>query len=215
VERFVIDVVKVAIKDPAISAAYKFNALLLLKESSKSNSRSFVEYLDKKLLLRLYKMACSPLAKDCLNEYCKAASQKDAERFYQLLMECFHNWGGMFKDISRNFLKFAQDLSNKRKLPVKKEFWTFPNDLFENARDHSFEQEIANAYNQNDNVSPINTSGISNNRRFGADNNIQQRQTGQQNANQLNKSNIDQNSETIANIGQLNRVHDQRTQTVT
>jgi hypothetical protein len=204
----VIDVVKVAIKDPAISAVYKFNALLLLKESSKSNSRTFVEYLDKKLLLRLYKMACISLAKDCLKEYCKSASQKDAERFYQLLMECFHNWGGMFKDISRNFLKFAQDLSNKRKLPVKKEFWTFPNDLVENARDHSYDHEPAHAYNYNDNISPINTSGISNNRRPGAENNAQQRTPAQQNTTQLNKSGLDQNSETIANIGKLNRVHD-------
>ena len=99
---------------------YKFNALLLLKESSKSNNRRFVEYLDKKLLMRLFKIASSPVPKDCLKEYSKNAQPKEVERFYQLLLECFSNWGGMFKDISKNYLKYTQDLSAKRRLPVPK-----------------------------------------------------------------------------------------------
>lgn len=219
VERFVIDIVKIVIKDPGVQVAYKFQALLLLKEISKSNSRRFIEYLDKKLLLRLYKIALSPSPRDCLKEYSKNPSSVESERFYQLLLECFSNWGGMFKDISRNYLKQAQDLSSKRKLPVPKKYWNFPNDAFpaNPVTEGSVENDAPPGFNRYGNLSPINTSGLSQRNAgdevaLNAPNFPVQGQRPDPNSRSQNP--VERNDANIKEVGLLIRVHCQRIQEV-
>ncbi len=204
------------IKDTGVLAVYKFNALLMLKETSKANNRRFIEYLDKKLLMRLHKIAGASSPRDCLKDYCKTVQSKEAERFYQLLMECFGNWGGMFKEVSRNYLKYAQDLSAKRKLPVKREFWNFPADLYDNNySDNSVDYAIGQGFNNNGHLSPVNTSGLSHSKPPEDNQNRSYNnypiQTSQGHG-QINKNQppLDKNETAITEIGQFNRKSDSR-----
>jgi hypothetical protein len=208
VERFVIDIVKIVVKDTGVLAVYKFNGLLLLKETSKSNSRRFIEYLDKKLLARLHKIAASTPPRDCLKEYCRNPQPKEAERFYQLLLECFGNWGGMFKDVAKNYQKFAQDLTSKRRLPIKQEFWNFPMDLYENSQ---FDNSVDRVQAQNQNRQ-VDSPSLGNNRQA-TDNQHSQYNNyqGQASQNGNAQPNVQINDTIISDIGRLIRVYDKGT----
>ena len=165
-ERYLIDITKIAIKDPGVQPAFKFHALLLLKEVSKGFNKAFVEYLDKKLLLRLFKIASTSPPKDCLKEYSKNPAPADAEKFYFLLRECFNNWSGLYKDINKNYPKYAQSLGTRQRMQIPKKYWDFPADTFPLNPQNGFVaggQLPALGQNPPNNLSPINTSGLSGN----------------------------------------------------
>ena len=123
-----------------------------------------MDYLDKKFLLRLSKIASSASPKDCLKEYNKNASASDSEQFWHLLLECFSHWGGMFKETNRNYLKYAQELSIKGRLPVANKYWDFPNNTYgAPANDRSLDDNQLPGFAPRDNLSPINTSNLSGN----------------------------------------------------
>lgn len=125
-ERFLVDYIKLAIKDANTPSNLKFQALLLIKEVSKGKSPRLVNYMAKKIVPRLTVLANSSLKEQCLREFNKNAEANYSARFYQLLLECFQNWGGMFKDINSIFFKVSRELYRKKRIPVTSKYWGLP-----------------------------------------------------------------------------------------
>lgn len=125
--RYVIDYIKRVIKDRDASGNLKFMSLVFLKELSKLKDPTFLNYLDVKILKRLFKLATSPQGKNCLSIYNKHVALADSEKFHVLLLECFTHWGSKFKEINTSFISYTKKLHRKKLVPVAQSpYWNFP-----------------------------------------------------------------------------------------
>lgn len=125
--KYLVDYVKMIIKDKIASGKFKFMALVVLKEATKTNDPTLTNYLDTKILKRLYKLAASAEGERCLTIYDKKVNLDDSARFHYLLRECFTNWGSKFKSINKSFISFTKQLSKKKLVPAPNEkYWNFP-----------------------------------------------------------------------------------------
>ena len=96
----------------------KFRALLLLKDLIKGNYKNLIAYNDKKLLDRLYLLATSKYKEKCLISFNKRADMNYSKKFYHLLLECFNNWGRLFKDSNPRYFDFYNKLRKIKRIPV-------------------------------------------------------------------------------------------------
>lgn len=129
VEVYCVNYIKILIKHPKVSNQIKFNALLLLKELMKSNSKSLIDYLVKKFLTRLYKLASSNLAELCLLKYDNLGDRKVSAAFYHLLLECFGRWGQNYAGVNNNYLDKMNKLLKMKRLPVEMKYWDVPREM--------------------------------------------------------------------------------------
>lgn len=125
--RYLVDYVKQVIKNRIASGQYKFMAFAFLKEVTKTGDPQLVNYLDTKILKRLYQLAVAPEGERCLTIYDKKVNLADSARFHYLLRECFTNWGSKFKTINKNYITYTQKLQKRRLVPAPEEkYWNFP-----------------------------------------------------------------------------------------
>lgn len=147
-ERFLVDYIKLAIKDANTPSNLKFQALLLLKEVSKGKNTRLVNYMAKKIVPRLTVLANSSLKEQCLREFSKNAELHYSACFYQLLLECFQNWGGMFKDINSLFFKVSRELYRKKRIPVTSKYWGVPSDTTHQSSRREASPDYSAVYNR-------------------------------------------------------------------
>ena len=115
------------IKDKIASGHYKFMSLVFLKEVTKTNDGTLANYLDIKILKRLYQLTMSPDGQNCLMAYDRKVVLADSAKFHYLLRECFTNWGSKFKTVNKNYISYTKKLSKKNLVPAPEErFWNYP-----------------------------------------------------------------------------------------
>lgn len=177
-------------------------ALVFLKEITKSNNPTLINYLDKKLLSRLYAIAIVPEGEKCLLPYNSKADPKDSERFQYLLRECFTNWGSAYKSINKNYIVYTTKLAAKNKvLNLEEKYWNFPFGVANVAAmrgDSIINDFPEDALQQPSNVS---VSDVSRGR-----SNSPNPMPISRRENQANSS-IRNNSQAITNVGELKRKH--------
>ena len=104
----------------------KFNALLMLKELTKTEEESVINYTSKKILNRLYLLAISPQKEKCLVVFDPNADLRGSGYFYHLLLECFSKWGDSFTVRNQNYTAKKRNLINLQRLPVMEKHWDIP-----------------------------------------------------------------------------------------
>lgn len=125
--RYSVDYIKIAIKDRSTIGHLKFMALVFLKELTKTNDPTLANYLDIKILKRLYQLAIAPEGPYCLQIYDKKVNLDDSAKFHYLIRECFTNWGSKFKSINKAFIAYTQKLAKKNLVPAPEDkYWSFP-----------------------------------------------------------------------------------------
>lgn len=125
--RYLVDYIKMIIKDRIAPGQYKFMALAFLKEVTKTNDPTLANYLDVKILKRLYQLTIAPEGERCLTIYDKKVNLADSARFHYLLRECFTNWGSKFKAVNKNYMVYTQKLAKRKLVPAPEEkYWNFP-----------------------------------------------------------------------------------------
>ena len=125
--RFVVDYIKQIIKDRVANGNYKFMALAFLKEVTKTGDPTLANYLDTKILKRLYQLTIAPEGENCLRIYDKKVNLADSAKFHYLLRECFTNWGSKFKAVNKSYMMYTKKLAKKGLVPAPQErWWNFP-----------------------------------------------------------------------------------------
>jgi len=166
VYRYVVDYIKQVIKDKVANGQYKFMALAFLKEVTKTNDATLINYMDTKILKRLYQLGVAPEGERCLTIYDKKVNLNDSARFHYLLRECFTNWGSKYKAVNKSYIIYAKKLSKKGLVPAPQEkWWNFPADVahHEELRGNSILNDFsADGLSRND--SKMDGSGISRSR---------------------------------------------------
>ncbi len=97
----------------------------------KLNQNNFVDYLNKKLLSRLFILANSKLQGDCLLAFDRNADKGFSKKFYHLLLECFENWGKNYARIAK-YKESRMKLLAEKKIPVVEKFYNYPPEIDEN-----------------------------------------------------------------------------------
>lgn len=100
--------------------------ILLLKEVSKCKEKVFGEYLSEKILTRIFKILSTSKPEQCMREFSSDLSSKESKDFYQILLECMQNWSGIYGSSCLEIIRYSESLSRMGKLPVKEEFWNYP-----------------------------------------------------------------------------------------
>jgi hypothetical protein len=121
-------------------------ALVLLKEIAKSKDMSLINYMDYKLLKRLYRLAVAKEGQNCLAVYNSQVDLAASSRFHYLLRECFTNWGSQFKSVNLNYISYTKKLMKRNLVPVQEsKYWNFPDGvaLPENLRGNSIKEDFS------------------------------------------------------------------------
>lgn len=127
-EHYVVDYIKQVIKHKSAPNQYKFNALLFLKELMKQKPKQLVEYVQSKILQRLFVLASSNMAEKCLLQYNKTSDTTWSANFHHLNLETLSNWGQMFRASNQEYQKVVQKLIILRRLPIASKFYPIPSD---------------------------------------------------------------------------------------
>lgn len=97
-EVYVVDIIKQVLKSPILPSKHKFNALLLLKDMTRTKQTQLLTYANSKILKRLFITASTPLGDKCLQLYEKCPDMGASADCYHVLLEMFNQWHFMIKD---------------------------------------------------------------------------------------------------------------------
>ena len=126
IERYTVDYTKYLIKHPTVTAQRKFNALLLVKDLLKTRARPLVEYVDKKILRRLFLIASTVPAEACLRQFSREADPMWSAHFHYLARETLGMWAELFGEKDLGYKHFALALRKAQLLPLEERYWNFP-----------------------------------------------------------------------------------------
>lgn len=93
----------------------------------KTKAPQLVDYVEKKMLKRLFRLGSSRLGAECLKEFDSQADPKWSSSFHQLNLESVGMWGQVFRDSHPKYFKVASDLERLERLPVQEKYYNFPN----------------------------------------------------------------------------------------
>ena len=149
-ERYLVDYIKHLVKAKQVSAILKFRGMLLLKDLVNNKHKKLIDYVEKKILKRLYEFGRSEFKENVLLQIDPVSDPVVSADFYQLVLECLDNWGSKYGETNPHYQEKRHKLMAERKLPVKNVFLNFPgpdevlapNDAFNHQNIESLLQEI-------------------------------------------------------------------------
>lgn len=92
----------------------------------KTKTKKMVEYTEKKILKRLFKLASSPSNENCLRDIDPSSDQQWSAHFHQLNLETLGSWAEDFKDSHPEYFRTARKLVQMKRLPVNEKYYNFP-----------------------------------------------------------------------------------------